>query len=236
MATFLKICQDTAREMGIAGTGPTTVLSQTGELANVVRWVINSYEDIQNRNHGNWRFLRKRWTIDTTAEDGIYSPSDITDIEAAAVISRFGHWHIQDKRNPPQAFLTSGGVGVEFRMIWTVWEDFKYIYRLGTQVSSKPIHIGYEPNNDLVLGPVPSDIYTVTGEYYRSAQILAADADVPEMPTQFHNLIMYYAIEHYGYREAAAEVLERAHTMGRRYMRQMEADQLAKFRKAGTLA
>ena len=66
--------------------------------------------------------------------------------------------------------------------------------------------------------------------------VLAVDADVPEMPVQFHNLIKYYAIEHYGYFESAPEVLARAEKFSKKYMRQLEANQLGRFRKARAIA
>ena len=73
-------------------------------------------------------------------------------------------------------------------------------------------------------------------EYYRSAQRLTADADIPEMPSQFHELIVWYAIKRYGYREAASEVLSAASDFSKSYMRQLEANQLERWKLARPLA
>ena len=236
MATFLTICQETAREVGIAGTGPASVVGATGEEADVVRWVRDSYIDIQNRNGAHWRWLRHGFTVNTVASQDVYAFGACTDDETSALITRFSSWRFQDRQDPPKIFLTSTGLGGERWLIWSKWEWFKQIYKINLQTDGQPAHITIDPLDRIVIGPAPNDIYTVSGEYWLSGQVLALDADVPEMPIQFHNLVKYYAIEHYGYFESAPEVLARAEKFSKKYMRQLEANQLGRFRKARAIA
>jgi len=236
MSNFLELCQRTAREAGIAGIGPSTTLGQTGELANVVRWVQSAYREIQNRHGGHWRFLRHGFTLDTVADTDTYAFTAATDSTTASAITRFSSWRFQDRIKPPTIFLTSAGSGTQTWMIFAKWEPFGQIYQFSNQIPAYPAHITIKFTDEIVLGPIPNDIYTVTGEYWRSAQELAADDEVPEMPIQFHDLIVWYAIEHYGYNEAAAESLAHAEVMQRKYMRQLEANQIERFGRARPLA
>lgn len=236
MSTYLELCQDTARELGITGTGPSSVLNQVGESADIIRWVKNAYIQIQNRNAGKWRFLRHEFTLATVAVQDTYAPSAAIDSDTAAPIDRFSAWRINDRRIPPRIFLASTGIGTQTWMTWATWDDFQQIYRISNQIDSYPAHITDDPQDNIVLGPQPNDIYTVTSEYYRSAQILAADDDIPEMPSQFHELIVWYAIKRYGYREAATEVLSASADFSKSYMRQLEANQLEQFKLARPLA
>ena len=116
----------------------------------------------------------------------------------------------------------------------------KYLlfYLLGIKVGNykTPVdfeRIGYIDQDGLIHVPVkyqrlfnPNDIYTVRGEYQMSPQSIALDEDTPEVPTQFHDLIWYRAMEKHATDLAAPEVMERATLEGRRLMRALEANQL----------
>ena len=60
MSTFLVLCQNMARDVGIPGTGPstTTTTNLSEEETSVVRYVNQADQDIQSR-WFDWDFL---WT------------------------------------------------------------------------------------------------------------------------------------------------------------------------------
>ena len=241
MATFLKICQNVSRECGVAGGAdasptPTAVTGQTGELNRIVNWVADAYTEIQNSR--NWRWLRKDFEVDTVAGTATYAFGIVTDVDDAAVISRFREWRLADRRNPPKIFLKSTGVGGQVFLSWTVWDNFEYLYLTGSlqDQTSQPVHITVNPKDEIQLGIVPNDIYTLRGAYFKSPQILAANGDVPEMPTQYHNLIMYQAMEYYGLFESAPEIISRAQRGINRLMNQLKRNQETPFRVGGPLA
>jgi hypothetical protein len=227
---FLQLCQKTALECDVSGgdTVPTTVVGQTGELARIVNWVKQSYTEIQNKHLSEpcWRWLRHTFTLSTTANDDTYAYTDCTDSTSGSAIIRFSNWRLNDCLDPPKIYLTSSGVGTETWMTWMPWEHFKTLYRRGTQNASYPIHISVDPQNNLVIGPKPNGIYTLTGDFYRSAQTLSDNSDTPEMPSQFHYLAVYEAMQKYGYFESAPEVLARGREAGSDLMRQLELNQL----------
>ena len=99
-----------------------------------------------------------------------------------------------------------------------------------------PIHITVDSLDRILVGPIPNDIYTIQGDYWLSGQVLAVDADLPDMPADFHDLVVWYAMEHYGYHQLAPEVIERAMKFSRRMMRQLEINQLPRMKVAGALA
>ena len=210
MTDFLTLCQDTARECGITGGGPTAVTSQTGEYLRIVSWVIDAWKEIQQ--DMDWRWMRKKFTMPTVDGTGEYAYTACTDVDLTTAIDRFKRWHLDVRRNPPIIYLTSAGVSGQTILTWAPWDDFEYLYLFGSRQSqtSRPIHITVDPEDKIRLGPTPDDIYTLTGTYYKSGQTLAADDDVPEMPTQYHRLIMYKAMEYYADYEAADNVERRS--------------------------
>ena len=71
-----------------------------------------------------------------------------------------------------------------------------------------------DPLNNFLLGPTPDTDYALRGPYWRSNQTLAADDDEPEMPADYHMLIVWNALINYGYNEVANEVLSKAIARG----------------------
>lgn len=235
--SFLTLCADTQRECDVVGSEISAVTNQTGELSRIVNWVKNAWTEIQNR-HANWRWMRSTFSINTVAGDDTYAATECTDTRLSAAISRFARWIKFDDNGSSnmKIYLSSAGVGAERWLSFMEWSDFRSIYRVGTQNNGAPAHYTIDPQNNLVLGPKPDDVYVVTGEYQMSAQILAASADVPEMPTQFHQLIVCMAMKKYAGFESAPDVYSRAVTEGNRLMRQLELDQLPSMPMAPPLA
>ena len=241
MSTYLKICQDVARECGVAGGAdtspkPATVTGQTGELNRIVNWVSDAYVEIQGSH--NWRWLRKKFTLNTVAGTDTYAFGACTDVDDAALITRFKMWRLDDLRNPPKIYLTTAGVGGQVLLTWAPWDNFEYLYKTGSlqTQTSQPIHITVNPKDEIQLGITPNDIYTLIGDYHKSAQVLAVDGDIPEVPTVYHELIKYQAMEFYGLFESAPEIIARAQKGIRRITNQLNRNQSQPFRIAGPMA
>lgn len=234
MSTFLEICENTRRECKVNGT-ISAVTGQTGMLNDIVQWVIQQYTQIQNMNDGRWRWMRRVFTLATVAGTDSYAYGDCTDVDAGDPISRFNAWRVDVVRDRPKIYKTADGVGGETHLIYLPWDKFKLLYKIGTQNQGKPVHITVDPQDNLVLGPNPDDAYTITGDFWRSAQILAADGDEPEMPSQFHDLIMYRAMEQYALTKSAEEIMQKAGFGIRRLQTQLELNQLPKIRLGGPL-
>jgi hypothetical protein len=239
MSTYLQLCQALRREASIAGASgtPSAVTDQTGQMRDVVEWVKQAWTVIQNR-HTNWRWLRSRFTVNTVADDDTYAYSDCTDSIASAAISRFSHWWALDEAGYSgiKSYLQSAGVAGEMWLSFLPWADFRARYRFGTQTSGTPVHFTVDPQNNLVLGPAPNAVFVVSGEYQKSAQILAANSDTPEMPSQFHDLVWLEAMRRYAGKQAAPEAMSRAIGEGNRLLRQLEVNQLPPMGFARPLA
>lgn len=232
--TFLELVQRFRQETNYSNAGPTTTVGQSGDHARAVSWVNDAWREIQNRHF--WRWMRKGFTLTASSGVDTYDYTSCIDTPTSSAISRFKEWRVSDPFNPAKCYLSSAGQGAEYFLTYTDWDNFSRIYRIGTQVSGPPAFITIDPNNNLVVGPKPDDTYVITSEYHRSAQDLTADTDEPEMPNDYHMLIVYTAMEDGGMYESADEILGRAQRKGRRLMRQLEGNQLPKMRKAGPLA
>lgn len=210
MSDFLTLCQNAARECDLAGTGPTTVVDQVGKLGDIVRWMRNGYIELQTKKNGHLKFLRHGFTLATVDTQQSYASTACTDSTTALAIDRFGLWAIRNKHNPAKIYKTSAGVGAQTWMTWLPYDDFMALYGLGSQVDSHPHFITVDPQENILLGPTPDDIYTVTSEYYRSPEVMGnvndTNTEVPELPTQFHQLLVYMTMDKYAGKQSAPEI------------------------------
>jgi hypothetical protein len=223
--TFLQLCQRTRQECGISGTGPSTVVSQAGEMRRVVDWVNTAYEEIQLA-RSNWNWMRADFSFNTTATDYDYTAAE------AGITTRFSQWDVDTIKS----YKTSIGVSNEFELGELLYRQYRSIYLTGSQPSGTPICFSVAPDKKLLLGPNPDGVYTVSGQYWKTPQILSANADVPEMPEEFHMLIVYMAMESYALFESAGEVLARSQKKSMRYMNRLEINQLPDVQMANPLA
>jgi len=194
--TYLQLVQRLRQECSISGTGPTTTVSQTGELRRLVDWVAQAWVDIQNMNP-NWTFMRSDFSFSTTTGVGEYSPSD-------ASITNLSRWHTDTLR------IYNTAIGVADEQYITDWDyqSFRNTYRYGTQVDGVPCVFAVRPaDRALMFGPKPNDVFTITGEYQKTPTALSADTDVPAIDADLQMIIVWRAMMYYGMEQAAPEVI-----------------------------
>jgi hypothetical protein len=224
MGTFLSLCQDLRRECLIPGTGPASVLNQTGQMARVVAWIRDAYTEIQVEEPG-WRWLRGNFQIVTQANVRTYRYSDtgVTDSDTALAIARFATWW----RDPDlQIYLQSAGVGTRGPVSFVEWPDHRRVWLTGSQNPGYPSEWSIDPQDRISFGATPNGVYVAAGEYQKGPQVLAADADVPEMPDRFHQLIVARGMKKYAAGIYAPEVLAAANEIEDTLRRPLEVSQL----------
>lgn len=217
--TFLQLAQALAIEVRSSGTGPTTVVGQTGEYGRLVKWIADADMEIQQE-HDNWRFMVNTFELNTVAGDGSYTAADclvpITDLRV---------W----RERKIKAYLLSAGVTDECELRYIDYDDWYVIYHTGPQTNSRPIHYTVGNAMELLIGPLPMDVYRVSGEYQRSVTKMTADADTPRYPAEFHSLAVYLAMMKYGRFTGAVEVFQDGERLYTKMLRRMERTQLPRM-------
>jgi hypothetical protein len=210
---FLSLCQRLRQEAGLSGSGPTSVLSQAGEMKRVVDWVSSAYEDIQNL-HATWRFLRNDFSFSTIASTQDYTP-------AAVSLTEHASWVKNDIR-------LYSAVNDEDFLEYYPWEIFRQAYLFGSHrtLTGRPQVVTVKPNNALCFWPIPDAVYTTTGEYYKTAQIMTANASTPVIPSRFQMIIVWKALTHYGAYAGADEKYAHGTNEYKKLLSMLEYDQL----------
>lgn len=220
---FLDLCQRLRQEAGISGTGPIAVTNQSGEYKRVVDWVQTAYEDIQNA-HDTWRWMRRKANISTSAGTRNYGYAAFMDLTDSAPISRFNYWYT----DVASIYLTATGVSDEQQLTFIPYDDWRIVYDIGNNISEqdRPSFYTVSPTDEILLAKVPNDIYVVRNDYQMSPGTLANENSVPDMPLQYHMIIVWRALMFYGGYEGASEVYARGQTEYNRLFSRMERTQL----------
>lgn len=195
---FLGLCQDLVAELGIeGGSGPSAVTGQTGQMANVVRWVRDS-NDYINGLHIDWRFLWAQLGAGKTLTIG----SDALPLPTAPNYLNF--------IDTETVWLDKGTTSAR-QLRFLPWEDFRRRYEYGVvKQTRKPTLFSVRPNRTLVLDSKADAATSVTYDYWRKGIQLAANSDTPAIPDGFQRLIVVRAMVRYGVREDAPEILSGA--------------------------
>jgi hypothetical protein len=230
---YLQLCQRTAMECGVSLTGPSAVTGQTGRLGQVVSWVNAAWGDIQTK-YDNWNWMVGAFTVNTSSGDGKYAFGDCTDTTTSAAIASFRKWRLDSFK----IYLASAGQGTETDLVPISYAEWYQRYNVGAVVStnSYPRNMAEHPDRSFLLGHKPDGIYTVSGEYMKAAEALAADDDTPDLPAEFHMAIVYRAMMKYGRYNAAPEVFNDGQAEYFRLLREMERTQRPPRLEAGPLA
>ncbi len=220
---YLQLCQAVQQESGISsGNTITAVTSQSGMNKKIVDWVREAWIDIQSINT-LWAWMWNEGTLTTTASTTAYDFADFssTVLYGVADVAR-------------QSVKCHSSIADESFLTFEPWENFRSRF-LGVDVTGRPLKFSLKPNGEIAFWPTPDATYTVPFEYYRTPQELAANADTPELPAQFHRAIVYKALMYYAAHDGAADVYQDAGANYVKWMKRITDTQLPQIDIAGAM-
>jgi hypothetical protein len=241
---YLQLCQRACVECGVASgqaiqSALPTVVGATGSLGRVCGWISDAWTDVQMA-FDDWDWMRSSnllgagVTVQTIAGQASYPLGTGAGTVGVAVDS-FGKWD----RETFRCFATATGFQGEGYIDEVPFDAWRDSYMLGAMrsVQTRPIVVAVGPDQSLCLGPPPNGLYTVTADYFVAPSEMVADSDVPiGLPTRFHMLVIYYAMQKYAGYESAAEVMQRGTSESTRMYAQLIAARGPRMSFGGSLA
>lgn len=189
--TYLELCQNYVGELGIAGgKGPAAVTGQTGELANVVRWIRDASLDIDSL-WLDWSYLWRQY--DVTLNSNLPPPPAPPANNVCRRWDRDSAW-------------INYGTAAARKLPFRDFAEFKQLTASGITAGT-PSEFTVRPDNQIVLNHVPTAGTPFHIEYWKQPKVLVANDDVPDLPSEFHRQIICRAAIYYGNREAAPEII-----------------------------
>lgn len=182
MSNFLQICRAVRLKTGLQGTGPSTVTSVSGLEGQIVGAVQDVWKNLQNFRQ-EWRWSRDRAEVIIDAGD-----TTKTLLQILGSGYRFRVWH----KDQIYAKPTSTGKYVPLRYV--EWDSFVR-GTINNTTAQKIKYYTIRPEDYAIVFIEADEEHTLKVEYQKSIQNLTADADVPEMPTDYHDILVYAAVE-----------------------------------------
>lgn len=211
---YIQLIQRLKRESGRSGGSPAGVAVLAGDDINLGNWIADAWREVQ-RKRMDWAWMRKTVTAMLVNGTTGYSLADL-DVDATPL----ARWQGQTEYYAPSVRNTAAG-GQPWPLRWMPYEKFQAIYLLGTSTPGAPQAWSEGPDKKILIGPAPNtDDYELTADYWAAPTELALDDDTPDMPEQFHMLLVWRALLEVAGFDAAPEVEVRA----RRNLRMAWAD------------
>jgi hypothetical protein len=128
----------------------------------------------------------------------------------ATALAPFGRWQVPTEQYTVRISLTDDP-GRFWALNWCGYEEFQRRFIAATVDDGQPRWWSVSPTGDLLVAPAPdSGLYSISADYWARPTELTADNDEPDMPEQFHMLIVWRALLEVASFDAAPEVETRA--------------------------
>ena len=199
---FLQLARQLRQETGTQGTGPTTVVGQSGDYKRIVDWVNLAYIEICNK-WLDWKFLWDETTLDLVAGTRDYvAPAGVAIVNEDAV-------YIGTRKLDP----------IPYEHYRESRSDFD-------GQTGEPADFTILPNGKLRFFPTPGTSAVVSLEVQRFGQRLVTDADQSLIPGNYLDTVLWRGKMFWAEHEEAPEQYQQALANFNQAMLRLEAAQL----------
>lgn len=204
MATFLQLVNQVEKEAGVDVRNQATVdvtAPATARQAKIVGWVAEAWGIIQ-RARSDWRFMRGEFSYALTTGQTRYTAANLG-------LSNHASWaeYMPEGFSPFYVHDAALGLTDQSPLRYRTYQEWRERWGRGAPPSQRPVEWSVDIDNRLCIGPPPDRAWVLSGDYIRTPQVLAANADVPRCPSQFHDIIAYRALMLLGDHDEAGSVI-----------------------------
>lgn len=198
MATFLQLVNDVERESGTVNQAAmlSTVVGATGRQKKMVEWTRQAWEMIQRERQ--WHFRRKAFSHALTIGQMVYTSTNLT-------IADFDGWVPATRRFQPFSLYDPAIGRVDEGVLRVIdYRTWLSMYDRGVPQQQRPTLAALTWSREVAVGAPPDKAYVLRGWYQRAIQRLgynvdgsvmsSPDADVPYLPADYHQAIVWKAL------------------------------------------
>lgn len=187
---YLELCKKVAQISGTIAGLPNfdDVRDATGRLAKLTGCVSDAWMNIQNE-RTDWLWQRKHFTSPLIIGQAVYTSTELgLGSVNAWTKDRYGF-------HPFSLYDTAVGKADEGVISYIDYDVWREMYGRGVHDANRPNQWSVDPSTrNLLVGATPDKAYTLAGEYRAGAFELVDNDDIPDMPVEYHRVIVFEAI------------------------------------------
>lgn len=181
--TYIEMVKAVRILCGMQGSGPSSVEAAQGIEEVLTVAVRDAWIDIQNM-RDEWDFAEKQRTFSTTAGKSIYTLQEI-----------FSSSNPSFRGFKAGSFIITDAQGKKMYLQRLSEEVMEARYLNSTSSSLPTYYSIHFSDNEIELKNTPDGVYNVSFRYYASPETLTSSGQTPSLPQQYHQLIVYKAVE-----------------------------------------
>jgi hypothetical protein len=199
---FLSSAQRLHLELGRSGSGPTSITGASNANLRLFYAIADAWREIQTDPMG-WAWMRR--SFDVPLVSGLDSIAGV-----ASGLVDFGRWRMPDDWYDLMAYDPTASPTQKWKVKYVPRDQFMRQYKDNPPAAAGPQYWTIGLSNEIIFSPSADKDYQIAGEYFIAPTELAIDADVPDMPSQFHMINVWKAMVQVAQFDAAPENVSRA--------------------------
>lgn len=185
------------RESGKSGSGPTTLVDASNDVLRLADAISDTWLSLQLEPR-NWKWMRGSAVGPAAAASNVNTGESLG-------IDRFGRFRPGSRWYTVRAFEPDNAQSV-WSLRWVKEHDIFVRQFMDSAVMPGPPQCWtISPAGELLIGPQPDRAYQLKADFVRAPTLLEDDADEPDMPVDFHMLLVWRALIHAGKNSVSAE-------------------------------
>lgn len=186
---LLALTQRLWSESGRLGPGPSAIVGLQGDQLRAANKIRDAWRNLQLERDKLWSWMRRSTRIPLSVGVGSYTA-------AGASLTDHWKWWPETMRYQPNVMDAPTAGNRLSAMTWLPYDEFREIH-LSTPVSpGLPVDWSVAPNNTLLVGPAPQTAgMHLEIDYLTKPTELVLGSDTPNMPEEYHMLLVWMGLE-----------------------------------------
>ena len=198
---LLAMTQRLYRESGRSGTAPTTLVGASNVVQRLADAISDSWDSLQLEPQ-NWRWMRASADVSTVAGEWLHSA-------ATLLLTDHMNWRLPSLNYTVRA-CDPAAPTVVWDLTWMEPDWFKREFIDASTEEAAPRYWSIDSANNLLIGPMGDQSYTLKLDYIKAPTTLADDTNEPDMPSRHHMILVWRALADSGKDSASPEKVSRA--------------------------
>ena len=199
---LLALAQRLHRESLRSGAGPVAISGSTKELLRLFDWISDAWYDLQVEAR-DWKWMRREADAALVIGQHTYTAS-------ALGLTSFRRWLSPSDERAARVYPVATPSSVTRLAFVASYDLFVARYIDVPTQNGAPQHWTISPNEAVVLAPAPVVACRFKAAYLSAPYRLVVETDAPDMPEDFHMLLVWRALMELASTDAASEVYVRA--------------------------